>query len=275
MQVTSREYKFIVDRSMFSNLDAALADIRADAGDVARSLGLMCVGEFDLEDPKQRSIRFLDTTDFTLHLNGLLLRQRVNSKRDKTEYTLKCRSEDRYIASGANLSARAGLDASTKFEEDIGCPFVSRFSHSTTVDLEVPDEFTGDRSPGLLSEAASLFPGLLATRRDGLRCPSETPLAAVHGRVAFERVFTGPTIHFPHGLAGSKTTPATLAVIVWSKDKKGRVLTAECSFRYKDDQEAFVPDVAFAAKCFFERLQQMDWARPEASTKTQYMYGHM
>jgi hypothetical protein len=69
------------------------------------------------------------------------------------------------------------------------------------------------------------------------------------------------------------TMLATMAVIVWSKGKKGRPLTAEYSFRYQDDREAFRPDIAAAAKRFFERLQQMDWARPEASTKTQYTYG--
>ena len=106
MRVTSREYKVIVDLSTFGDLSAALADIHSDTRDVARSLGLKCAGKFDLDDHKQRSIRFLDTSDFTLHLNGLLLRQRVDGKRSITEYTLKCRSEDRYIATGANLAAQ-------------------------------------------------------------------------------------------------------------------------------------------------------------------------
>ena len=53
------------------------------------------------------------------------------------------------------------------------------------------------------------------------------------------------------------------------------MLTAELSFRYTDAQEAFPADVASGAKLFFEGLQHLDWTRPEAITKTQYMYGGM
>jgi hypothetical protein len=65
----------------------------------------------------------------------------------------------------------------------------------------------------------------------------------------------------------------TVALILWSKGKKGRILTAEFSFRYEDDNEAFSPELASAARRFFEGLQHQDWTRPEALTKTQYMYG--
>jgi hypothetical protein len=60
--------------------------------------------------------------------------------------------------------------------------------------------------------------------------------------------------------------------ILWSKGKKGRPLTVEYSFRYTDKHEHFWPAVAATAKRFFERLQQMDWARPEANAKTQPIY---
>jgi hypothetical protein len=65
-----------------------------------------------------------------------------------------------------------------------------------------------------------------------------------------------------------------VALILWSKSKKGRILTAEFSFRYKDEKEAFPPEVASAARRFFEGLQYLDWTRPEAITKTQYLYGN-
>jgi hypothetical protein len=67
--------------------------------------------------------------------------------------------------------------------------------------------------------------------------------------------------------------PAMVALILWSKGKKGRILTAEFSFRCEDDNEAFSPELAAAARRFFEGLQRQDWTRPEALTKTQYMYG--
>jgi hypothetical protein len=98
-------------------------------------------------------------------------------------------------------------------------------------------------------------------------------LARVNGRKVFERVFTGLALHIPKGRDRRSSTTGTVALILWSKGKKGRILTAEFSFRFRDDNEAFSPELASAAKRFFEGLQHQDWARPEALTKTQYLYG--
>jgi hypothetical protein len=275
MYVKSREYKVIVDSSLCVDLEAALSSIRNETEDLARSLCLRFSGKFDTEDPKERTILFLDTPDFTVRQNGLLLRQRVKRKSGTTEYTLKCRTADRYIAEGRDLSPGLGLEPESKFEEDIGVPFVSRFSHSTTIGLEAHQDLAGEHYPTLLSTAARLFPGLLALQRDGLPCAPETALMPVRGLNVFEQVFNGPKVHFPNGRGRSSPTPADVALILWSKGKKGRVLTAELSFRYEAEKEAFPADVASGAKRFFEGLQSLDWTRPEAMTKTQYMYGGM
>jgi hypothetical protein len=273
MHVTSREYKVIVDSSLCVDLDAALCSILDESRDLARSLGLGFAGKFDTVDPKERTIRFLDTPDSTVRQNGLLLRQRVKRKRGTTEYTLKCRTPDRYIAAGRDLSPGRKLKHESKFEEDIGVPFISRFSHSTTISLDDDAELAGENYPKTLLAATKLFPGLLSLHRDGLPCAPETALASVNGLKVFERVFGGPIVHFPHARDGS--SPASMALILWSRSKKGRMLTAELSFRYTDEQEAFPADVASGAKLFFEGLQHLDWTRPEAITKTQYMYGGM
>jgi hypothetical protein len=152
-------------------------------------------------------------------------------------------------------------------------PFISRFSHSTTVSLDDDEKLAGEKYPKTLLAATKLFPGLLALQRDGLPCAPETALAPVHGRKVFERVFSGPTVHFPNVHDGASSTPASVALILWSKSKKGRILTAEFSFRYTDEQEAFPPDVASGAKRFFEGLQHLDWIRPDALTKTHYLCG--
>jgi hypothetical protein len=273
MRVTSREYKVIVDSSLFADLDATLSDIVDDIGNLARSLDLECAGNFDATDPKERTILFLDTPDYTLRQNGLLFRQRVKRKSGATEYTLKCRTEDRYVAAGSDLRPGPKLLHDRKFEEDIGVPFISRFSHSMTVSLDEHEKLAGKKHPETLAAAAKLFPGLLAIRRDRLPCPPETVLAPVHDLKVFERVFTGSTVHFPGGRGRSSAIPASMALILWSKGKKGRILTAEFSFRYTDEKETFSLEVASAARRFFEGLQYQDWARPEAITKTQYMYG--
>ena len=273
MRVTSREYKVIVDSALFADLDAALSDIVDDIGNLARSLDLECAGHFDATDPKERTILFLDTPDCTLRQNGLLLRQRVKRKSGTTEYTLKCRTEDRYVAAGRDLRPGPKLQHDFKFEEDIGVPFISRFSHSMTVSLDEHAKLAGKKYPETLAVAAKLFPGLLSIRRDRVPCPPETALAPVHALKVLERVFTGPTVHFPGGRGRSSSMPASMALILWSKGKKGRILTAEFSFRYTDEKETFSLEVACAARRFFEGLQYQDWTRPEAITKTQYMYG--
>lgn len=275
MHVKSREYKVMVDSSLCVDLEAALSNIRDEIKDLARSLDLRFTGKFDAEAPKERTILFLDTPDFTVRQNGLLLRQRVKRPSGTTEYTLKCRTPDRYIAEGMALSQGAKPEPESKFEEDIGVPFVSRFSHSTTVSLDAHEERAGDNYPALLSMAARLFPGLLALQRDGLPCAPETALTPVRDLNVFERVFNGPNVHFPNERGHSSATPADVALILWSKGRKGRILTAEFSFRYEAEKEAFPADVASGAKRFFEGLQYLDWTRPEAITKTQYMYGGM
>jgi hypothetical protein len=273
MRVTSREYKVIVDGALLADVDAALSDILDDIGDLARAVGLGVTEKFDAKDPNERTILFLDTPDCTLRENGLLLRQRVRQKSGKTEYTLKCRTEDRYIAAGKDLSPGPKLKHSSKLEEDVGVPFVSRFSHSTTVELDDDDKLAGENFPEALSAAGKLFPAVLTVQHDGLPCPPETALAPVNGLKVFERVYTGPVLRFPKGRNHRSSTTGTVALILWSKEKKGRILTAEFSFRSEDDNEAFSLELAAAARRFFEGLQHQDWTRPEALTKTQYMYG--
>ena len=124
MHVTSREYKFIVDGALFVDLPAALSDILDDISDLGQSVGVAVTEKFDAKDPGERTIIFLDTPDYTLRENGLLFRQRVKLKNGKTEYTLKCRTEDRYIAAGKDLSPGAGLKHDSKLEEDVGVPGV-------------------------------------------------------------------------------------------------------------------------------------------------------
>jgi hypothetical protein len=273
MRVTSREYKVIVDSSLLADVDAALNDILDDVADLARSVGVGVTEKFDAKDPNERTILFLDTSDYTLRENGLLLRQRVKRKNGETEYTLKCRTEDRYIAAGKDLSPGPGLKHRSKLEEDVGVPFVSRFSHSTTVELDDDDELAGENFPEMLSAAGRLFPVVLTVHHDGLLCRPETALMPVNSLKVFERVFTGPMVRFPKGRDRRSSTTGTVALILWSKGRKGRILTAEFSFRCEDDNEAFSLELASAARRFFEGLQRQDWSRPEALTKTQYLYG--
>ena len=139
--------------------------------------------------------------------------------------------------------------------------------------LDGDDKLAGENFPTTLSAAGRFFPPVLAVQHDELPCTPETALAPVNELKVFERVFKGPVLHFPDGRGRRSSTTGAGALILWSKGKKGRILTAEFSFRCEDDDEAFSPELASAARRFFEGLQRQDWTRPEALTKTQYMYG--
>src|SRR6266545_1439093 len=123
MLLTSREYKVIVDTALFANVAAGLKNIRDDIAELGELVNLTIDGKFKDKNPAEQSVLFLDTTDHSLRDNSLLLRQRVKQN-DKAEYTLKCRSEDRYIAAGKDLIPTDKLKPEEKFEEDIGVPFV-------------------------------------------------------------------------------------------------------------------------------------------------------
>src|SRR5262245_26975271 len=153
MHITSREYKIAVGGPLLADLDSAWKELIDDVAGVARSAGLETNGEFDASDAKERTILFLDTPSFTLRDSGLLLRQRVKRKSGKTDYTLKCRTEDRYVAAGEDVRPAAGLEHESKFEEDVAVPFVSRFSHSTTVSLGADHPLAGENYPATLSTA--------------------------------------------------------------------------------------------------------------------------
>jgi hypothetical protein len=142
------------------------------------------------------------------------------------------------------------------------------------VELDEDNDLAGTKFPKTLLEASNrLFPAIRAADHDGLPCPPETALTVVNRRKVLERVFKGPEIRFPKGRNRRSATAASVALILWSKGNKGRILTAEISFRYEDDNEDFSPKLACAARHFFEGLQHQDWTRSEALTKTQYMYG--
>lgn len=258
MLVSRREYKLMLDHRMFADRQAAAASFCRELEATAKRLvGIELGGRF--KKTKRRRIAFLDTPDGVVALNGLVFRRRADvAAGGQVEYTLKCRSPDRYVAAGADVRAAAGLKEDAKLEEDIGAPFVVRFSHSNTVRGPVSP-------PQTLAEAARLFPALGRLERDGADCDGGLELGPVNALEAYERVLAGPSVSFGR-------TRAEIALILWSDGAQGRPLVAEFSFRYGDRREGYSAKVARRAMQFFEQVQRLDWCLPEGRTKTQYVY---
>src|SRR5689334_5161166 len=96
-RVTSREYKLMLNHRLFADRDQATASFGADLARCISSIDLVNLkGRFD--HTSKRQITFLDTPHNTIRLNGFVLRQRDSLEDQLTEYTLKCRSPDYYLA---------------------------------------------------------------------------------------------------------------------------------------------------------------------------------
>lgn len=266
--VTSREYKFLLRHKKFVDFDKACRNFWRYLGDTAKSQKLRTKER--KAEPEHREIEFLDTEDRTIFNAGLLLRRRTAAD-GAVQFTLKCRSPDRYLADGADLSPapKQGFDeddVDRKFEEDVGVPFVSRFSQSTSITF--PHGKVGKQALHL-DQAAKVFPILKHLGRD--RRAKANPVLKVVGkqRIA-EQVFRGPDLVFR---SEAKKVKAQTALIVWHIDGRPAPAVVEFSFRYKAKKERVSPLVSRQAMTLYRALQETVWFDPAVdSTKTSFVY---
>lgn len=267
MKVESREYKLLVAHQPFADPRTALEAVWEEIQEAAETLPAIRV-KGQLDERESRTVRFLDTAGSALRRQGLVLRQRTNAK--TVEYTLKCRSEDRYFAAGTDVSAASGLKGKPKLEEDIAPAFRCRFSHSTTVTISGKGKGSGRRTPASLHNATLLFP-ILGTLSDvETRLGPKTPLETVNNIVVSETVWQGGKIVFQAEEA--EANKATVALILWRRGQEARPAIAELSFRIKDRDENFSRDLAKAARSAYEAWQRLDCAQVVGMTKTEYIY---
>lgn len=258
-RLESREYKVMLDHRLFVDRKTALKELWHDLRRLADVEGVMSDDRFDCVE--KRTIRFVDSSDSVLRRNGLILRHRQAADGGDFEFTLKCRSPDRYQAEAKDLRAAKGVKGKLKFEEDIAAPFTSRFSRSLTIPAK------GDRLPKSLADAARLFPNVGEVESGGRKCDGKTPLEIVGRFTAHERVYKGPRLDL------AEKFESTVAVILWSGTWPGRVVAAELSFRYGHKREEYPLATVEQAYRLFADVQRLDWCLPGGTTKTQFAYG--
>src|SRR5262245_49171787 len=101
VEVTAREYKVMLEHREFRS-GRRVRRFWNEAADFARSLRVEAQGEFGASD--RRTVMFLETPGRILNANGVILRHRI--ERDGlSQLTLKCRSEDRYVAAAAHVGS--------------------------------------------------------------------------------------------------------------------------------------------------------------------------
>jgi hypothetical protein len=274
MKLVSREYKFMLDQLRFADPDEAVDGFWTEMKQLVAVVKVCGTGE--MKAAKRRTVSFLDTRDRSFRSNGYVLRSRGEG--DSLEFTLKCRSPDRFIAAGAKIGVKkklraAGVAFKRKLEEDVATPFVSRFSHSGTLAFGKGARPTFAGTPETVDACASLFPVIGTFKVNGRRILPRTRVERVNGLEAYERVYEGGTLCFRLKGKRGESLEATAVVILWSLGENGRPLVAEFSFRYKNKAGNFNRGVAIAAKRCYELLQRADWALPGGTTKTAYAYG--
>ena len=189
---------------------------------------------------------------------GWFLRKRQDVDGD-LQYTLKCRSPDRYIAAGAKIEASKNVlkidhvDDRKKLEEDIAAPFISRFSLSNTLTFKKGSKPTFGKSPKTVEDCDAIFPIFGGLAVNGRQLTKKTPIESVSSSKFYERVFEGGTLHFHAKGDKEESVNASAAVILWSLEANGRPLVAEFSFKYedKDKDRHFNSNMAKEAKLLF------------------------
>jgi hypothetical protein len=208
---------------------------------------------------------------------GYVIRLREESDNGSRKYklTLKYRAADRYVSSSIDVSTTSDAlskygekNIDTKFEEDIIPPFISKFSHSTSIEM--------DEEPRLdtVVDVMGIFPGLA-----NLNISKNNPIQTVNnfkaheikrelGKIKFgEKPRVKPCLSFWYLLGEESEIP----------------LVAEFSFDYDVLEngydardcllEQFPRHVVEATNIFFTTLQkQSDWINLNATTKTAYAY---
>jgi hypothetical protein len=197
------------------------------------------------------------TPHFALRQSGFALRLREAA--DGFQINLKYRGSDRYVSAAQDVSS--SQKGKQKFEEDILPPFVSRFSHSNSIET--------DTKPHLetMKDVVALFPGIAHLSID-----ENTPVKTANDFLALEVVRKLCKFQFEK----TETIKASLSFWYLVSDTDWPLI-GEFSFDYdaaeKDESglEQYSLTVVEQAKNFFSAVQnQTGWLDLSGTTKTAF-----
>jgi hypothetical protein len=253
--VTSREYKLILNSDRFRDRDNGaerflnLIDflIRKQSGTILEKQ----------DEEERRHTSYVDTPQFALRQSGFAVRLREEANR--FQINLKYRGADRYISAAQDLSG--SQKGKIKFEEDILPPFVSKFSHSNSIETNTRPRFE------TMKDVVALFPGIASLGID-----ENTPVKTANDFTALEVVRKLCKFQFEQ----TETVKASLS-FWYLVDDTDWPLISEFSFDYdaaeKDESalEKYSLDVVEGAKGFFSSVQnQTGWLDFTTTTKTAF-----
>jgi hypothetical protein len=264
--VTSREYKLMLNVDRFRDRVQASQEFFGLLDFLVGKEGGKVEGEQDTEEQNEESRRtsYLDTPELALHQQGFALRLREEGDDAKSfQINLKYRDPDRYVSAAQDVSSPQA--DKTKFEEDILPPFSSRFSHSTSIEVDKLPEL------GSMKKVMDLFPGL-----ENLDIDRDASVKTVNDFEALEVVRKLCKLEF----GGPPTIKASLSFWYLPEGERGWPLVGEFSFDYdapddganSETLESYPCEVARGAGRLFKALQSQEgWFDLDGTTKTAFV----
>ena len=261
LPITSREYKLMLNADRFKDRDQGCQVFLGLIDFLIRKEGGNILEKQDKEEKRQTS--YLDTPELALHQHGFALRLRKEAKaEDGFQLNLKYRASDRYFSAAQDLSSPQA--DKTKFEEDILPPFVSKFSHSSSIKTKTMPDLSS------MVRVAFLFPGLEKLNIDG-----DTAVKTVNDFKATEVVRKLCKFQFGE----PPIIKASLSFWYLTEDENSWPLVGEFSFDYDelDDEtggdrlETYPSPVVRGTNRFFNAVQsQAGWLDLNRTTKTAF-----
>jgi uncharacterized protein YjbK len=262
--VTSREYKLMLNVDRFKDREQASQEFLSVLKFLVKKERGSVVEEQNEEERRQTS--YLDTPEGALHQQGFALRLREEDDDDEEEFqiNLKYRASDRYISAAQDLSSTQ--EGKTKFEEDILPPFVSKFSHSTSIETDEDPEL------GTMEKVMDLFPGLRELDID-----ENTPVETVNDFKVLEVDRKLCKLKFDD----APIIKASLSFWYLTEEEDEWPLVGEFSFDYdivdngadEDELEMYPRQVVEGANRLFNALQKQEgWLNFSTTTKTAFAF---
>jgi hypothetical protein len=262
--VTSREYKLMLNMDRFKDREQASQEFLSLLDFLVRKEGGRVVEEQNEEERRHTS--YLDTLEGALRQQEFALRLREEEDEDDDEeefqINLKYRASDRYISAAQDLSSPK--EGKTKFEEDILPPFVSKFSHSTSIETDEDPELD------TMNKVMDLFPGLKELDID-----ENTPVETVNDFKVLEIDRKLCKLKFDE----EPIIKASLSFWYFIGQEKGWPLVGEFSFDYdivdngadEDKLETYPRQVVEGTNRLFNALQKQEgWISFNTTTKTAF-----
>src|SRR5215210_5844617 len=259
--VTSREYKLMLNVNRFKDREQASQEFLSLLDFLVRKERGSVVEEQNEEERRQTS--YLDTLEGALRQKGFALRLREeDDDEEEFQINLKYRASDRYISAAQDLSSPQ--EGKTKFEEDILPPFVSKFSHSTSIETDADPEL------GSMQKVMAFFPGLRELNID-----ENTPVETVNDFKVLEVARKLCKLKF----GDEPLIKASLSFWYLTGEEDEWPLVGECSFDYdvldngadEDELEMYPLQVVEGANRLFNALQKQEgWLSHSTTTKTAF-----